>query len=103
MMYTKLLGLLLAAFIVTGCADKGTTDASKTETTPKPEKQNAAASTEEHAPHGSGPNGGVVFDLGKYHAEFTVDHPKHECMILFIGNDEKNAGSGYSERSDANH
>ncbi|WP_339735548.1 hypothetical protein [uncultured Gimesia sp.] len=89
MMYTKSLGLLLAALIVTGCADKGTTDAPKSETAQQPEKKNEVASKEEHAPHGSGPNGGVVFDLGKYHAEFTVDHPKHECMILFIGNDEK--------------
>lgn len=39
--------------------------------------------------HGKGPNGGVVFDLGKYHAEFTVDHPKKECTLLFLGMDEK--------------
>jgi hypothetical protein len=43
---------------------------------------------EEHA-HGKGPNGGVVFDLGKYHAEFTVDHGKKECTILTLGADEK--------------
>lgn len=39
--------------------------------------------------HGQGPNGGVVFDLGKYHGEFTVDHDKHECMVLVLGDDEK--------------
>lgn len=88
MMYTKSLGLLLAALIVTGCTDKSTTDAPKSETAQQLEKKNDVASKEEHA-HGSGPNGGVVFDLGKYHAEFTVDHPKNQCMILFIGNDEK--------------
>ena len=30
-----------------------------------------------------------MFDLGKYHAEFTVDHAKNQCMILVIGDDEK--------------
>ena len=39
--------------------------------------------------HGAGPNGGVVFDLGKYHAEFTVDHHKKECMVLVLGANEK--------------
>src|SRR5262249_50311524 len=42
-----------------------------------------------HGPHGKGPNDGVVFDLGKYHAEFTVDHKKSEAMILILGDDEK--------------
>jgi hypothetical protein len=45
-------------------------------------------STAGHA-HGHGPNGGVVFDLGKNHAEFTVDHDKKECTILVLGGDEK--------------
>ena len=39
--------------------------------------------------HGTGPNGGVVFDLGSHHAEFTVDHAKKECTILVLGDDEK--------------
>jgi hypothetical protein len=30
-----------------------------------------------------------VFDLGSHHAEFTVDHPKHQCTILILGDDEK--------------
>ncbi len=30
-----------------------------------------------------------MFDLGKYHAEFTVDHDKKECTVLVLGNDEK--------------
>jgi hypothetical protein len=46
------------------------------------------ANEAEHA-HGTGPNGGVVFDLGSHHAEFTVDHGKHQCMVLFLGDDEK--------------
>ena len=39
--------------------------------------------------HGTGPNGGVVFDLGSHHAEFTVEHGKQQCMILVLGDDEK--------------
>jgi hypothetical protein len=39
--------------------------------------------------HGKGPNGGAIFDLGKYHAEFTVNHDKKECTILILGDDEK--------------
>jgi hypothetical protein len=41
--------------------------------------------------HGAGPNGGVVFDLGKYHAEFTVDHPKSECTVLIVTGDSADA------------
>jgi hypothetical protein len=42
----------------------------------------------QHA-HGAGPNGGVVFDFGGLHAEFTVDHDKQQCAILILGEDEK--------------
>lgn len=42
-----------------------------------------AAKVSSHS-HGSGPHGGVVFDLGSHHAEFTVDHPKQEATILFF-------------------
>lgn len=51
------------------------------------------SSAVEHVPHGTGPNGGVVFDLGSYHAEFTVDHGKKECTIVFLGADEKSPAS----------
>lgn len=39
--------------------------------------------------HGKGPNGGVVFDFGALHAEFTVDHDRKECTIVVLGEDEK--------------
>lgn len=38
----------------------------------------------EHPGHGHGPNGGVVFDLGKYHAELTINHGKKEIAVLFL-------------------
>ncbi len=87
MKYAKVLGLglLVAAVVVTGCSKPSTTSPTAKD------KENAKSGNkkEEHAPHGKGPNGGVVFDLGKYHAEFTVDHDKKECMILVLGQDEK--------------
>lgn len=83
MKYAKTLGLglLVAALAATGCSDKGGT--------PKAETKKDASKKEDHAAHGKGPNGGVVFDLGKHHAEFAVDHDKKECTILVLGKDEK--------------
>src|SRR5215211_7978094 len=80
------LGLLVAALAVTGCSDSKPDD--------KKDKDKAAKDggkkEDDHA-HGKGPNGGVVFDLGKYHAEFTVDHGKKECTVLFVTGDDKDA------------
>ena len=46
------------------------------------------ATPSEHT-HGTGPNGGVVFDFGSHHGEFTVDHGKKECAVVVLGDDEK--------------
>lgn len=76
MKYTTFFGLgLLLAALATGCGNKAET------TKADPPK---GGKGEEHAPHGAGPNGGVTFDMGKYHAEFTVDHPKKEVTLLFL-------------------
>lgn len=66
----------------------------KSEPTPsaKPATTAPAAETAGHS-HGTGPNGGVVFDLGAYHAEFLVDHPKQECKVVLLGADEKSPAS----------
>jgi hypothetical protein len=82
MKYAKLLGLgmLITALAVMGCGQQKP-DTSKAE--------DKSGGKEEGHPHGPGPNGGVVFDLGKYHAEFTVDHSAKECTILILGDDEK--------------
>ncbi len=84
MKYAKMigLGLLVAALAATGCSQQSST--------PKAEPKKDAGKKDEHPPHGEGPNGGVIFDLGKYHAEFTVDHDKKECTILVVdGENEK--------------
>ena len=78
---TMVPGLLVAAMWTSGCSRSS-------DTTPAATDATSAVPVVEHA-HGAGPNGGVVFDLGSHHAEFTVDHGKHECTILVLGDDEK--------------
>ncbi len=81
------LGLILAPLLITGCDNQ---PAKSPNAAPNPTPAAAskpAASKEGGHTHGTGPNGGVVFDLGKYHAEFTVDHPAKECTVLFVTGD----------------
>lgn len=66
----------MGAVLVCGCTKPATEPAADTAAT--------TASAEGGHSHGNGPNGGVVFDLGGDHAEFTVDHPKTECRILIL-------------------
>ena len=77
------IGALFAGLTAIGCDNK------KSEPTKPSEKTTAAGETTLHQ-HGKGPNGGVVFDIGKYHAEITVNHDKKECMIVLLGPEEKN-------------
>jgi len=67
--------LCLALLLVAGCAKPAAEKAAE---------QPAQASASEPHSHGAGPNGGVVFDLGAHHAEFTVDHEKQEATIFFF-------------------
>ena len=85
MKYAKMfgLGLMVVALAATGCGDK------KTDTPKADEKKGGKA--DDHPLHGEGPNGGVIFDLGKQHAEFTVDHPMKECMVLLLNGEHKGA------------
>jgi len=80
MMTAKVVGVAVAVLMCVAGCDKPAAKPGM------PTKDATAAG--EHA-HGAGPNGGVVFDLGKYHAEFTVDHSKQQCTIVMIGADEK--------------
>ena len=76
MKYAMIAGSLAAVLVlVTGCA-KPTAEQAAQQPAP-------AAKGEPHT-HGAGPNGGVVFDLGAQHAEFTVDHDKQEATVLFF-------------------
>jgi hypothetical protein len=77
-------GLVIAFLPLFGCSRSN-------DAKPAPAGNGAATSSSEAAAHahGAGPNGGVVFDFGSHHAEFTVDHPKRQCTILVLGDDEK--------------
>lgn len=79
MTYAKTLGLWLVTAAVGMSAGCG----SAPPAAPKGASKDAGKKAEEHA-HGNGPGGGVTFDMGKYHAEFTVDHPAKEVTVLFI-------------------
>jgi hypothetical protein len=81
------LGLLVVSLAVLGCSPE---KADKAPAKKDGVGKNGSQKGDDHA-HGSGPNGGVVFDLGKYHAEFTVDHPASECTVLFITGDGPDA------------
>jgi hypothetical protein len=61
-------------------------DAKKEESAAPPDKKK----NEGHA-HGTGPHGGVVFDIagGKYHGEFKPDHVKKEATVWILGLDEQ--------------
>jgi len=76
-------GLLVVALATSGCTKPSDTKPAEDSSTAA-----EAGAPAEHT-HGSGPNGGVVFDLGNHHAEFTVDHGKQQCTILFLASDGK--------------
>jgi hypothetical protein len=89
------LGLFLAA-LAAGCGPQATGPATpgdkRVEKNGDPNQgESKRPSDGDDHPHGAGPNGGVIFDLGKYHAEFTVSHEKKECYVLFIKGDDKTA------------
>jgi hypothetical protein len=65
------IGLFLAVVLVGGCGPAGSSRG--------PDKS-AKKGGEEHE-HGPGPHGGTIFDFGKWHCEFNVDHKTQEVTI----------------------
>lgn len=60
------------------------------------EKKNAAkpsakAGKRDDHDHGAGPHGGTIIELGKYHAEFTVDHPSKKATVYILDGSAKKA------------
>ncbi|HQR09469.1 MAG TPA: hypothetical protein PLN21_21785 [Gemmatales bacterium] len=77
--------LLANVIVIAGCKQ----DNAGTKPSANKDEVKTVSSPEAHA-HGIGPNGGIVFELGKYHAEFTVNHDKKECTVVVLSADEKN-------------
>src|SRR5688500_6185305 len=78
--------LLMAALVISGCAKSNGSQPKASKTSGSARLSKAAAHS-----HGTGPNGGVVFDLGSHHAEFVVDHDKQQVTLTILGRDEKTA------------
>src|SRR6187399_2571142 len=76
--------LLVCLSLMVGCSKSN----SGKPAAPSGNQSRGGTAPAEHT-HGAGPNGGVVFDFGGHHAEFTVDHGKKECAIVVLGADEK--------------
>jgi len=76
--------LIAVSFGVAGCGTNSSTEKNKSSADSK--------ASDEHS-HGSGPHGGTVADWGggKFHVEFTVDHPNKEATIYVLGGDAKSA------------
>ncbi|HMO37225.1 MAG TPA: hypothetical protein PKA06_14400 [Gemmatales bacterium] len=74
--------LILSLFLV-GCNPPAATNT-------KPALVSSAAvqkkSDHDHD-HGVGPHQGTIFDFGKYHAEFTVDHKTKTVHVYILGDD----------------
>jgi hypothetical protein len=69
----------LSLIWATGC--DGKKDAPKPDA-PKPDEDQGHA-------HGSGPHGGVIIELDKYHGEFKPDHGKKEATVWLLKGDAK--------------
>jgi predicted small lipoprotein YifL len=87
---TKFLCLALLLGALAGCGEKKPTDDKKPDSGKDPLKGTKKDDKKDEHDHGPGPNGGTIFDLGKYHAEFTVNRDKKECAVLMLeGHDAK--------------
>ncbi len=49
----------------------------------------AAAAADDDHDHGPGPHQGTVFDFGKWHAEFCIDHGKQEATVYILSGNLK--------------
>lgn len=74
---------ILFAAVLSGCGQNATPSS------PRPVPPVAKEKDSDGHGHGAGPNGGVVFDFGRHHAEFTVDHDKKSCMVVVLAGDVK--------------
>lgn len=76
---------LLAAIALTGCNNPPPKASNST----KPALASASVTKKDAHDHSHdvGPHQGTIFDLGKYHAEFTVDHKTKQVTLYILGED----------------
>jgi len=80
----KYITLLIGALLFVGCNQPPVASKPMIKNT----QTNTPGKANDHE-HGPGPHQGTVFDLGKYHAEFTVDHKKQEVTVyILLGSDQ---------------
>jgi hypothetical protein len=73
-----ILALVLALAVFTGCSGK--TDG----TSKDGDKSTRKDGDDDHHDHGAGPHDGTIFDFGKWHAEFNVDHKTKEATVHIL-------------------
>lgn len=78
-----------AFFLIVGCGPHAGNNA----TNAVPNSVEPKNGADDHI-HGVGPHGGTVSDWGgKYHVEFTVEHPKQEARVYILGRDAKKSAA----------
>ena len=78
----KITMLLLGTVLIIGCNKPAEP------TKPMIKSSQVVKDTKAHDhSHDVGPHQGTIFDLGKFHAEFTVDHKKQEVVVYILGDD----------------
>jgi hypothetical protein len=65
------ISVLVASFLMVGCADSRNTN---------------REDVDEHM-HGRGPNDGVIIGFGPHHAEVSIDRAQQECTVVMLGED----------------
>lgn len=82
-------GLLVLA-VLSGCNNQQGGKPKDADNSSGKERDKAArkAGEDEHD-HGPGPHHGTVFDFGKWHAEFTVNHKAQEATVYIQGVESK--------------
>lgn len=83
---TLVFGVLLLGISLTGCGDTPGSKKAEEKKAVKTAKKN-----DHDHDHGEGPHGGTIFDFGKFHAEFCMDHAKKQATVYILTEDLKKA------------
>ena len=95
---------LLVSMALVGCGGAGQTDSAATKGGAAPSAAHDHSHGDEHGhehahedehshDHEHAPHGGTIVDWGggKFHVEFTVDHPTQKAVVYLLGSDAQSA------------